>query len=222
MLWEYVYRTIIIYFVVLVVIRLMGKREIGQLSPFDFVVAVIMAEIAAIPMEVSDIPLWHSIVPLLVLGLLEVMLSYATLFSDTLRRFICGEPQLIVKNGKLLRAEMRKARYNLDEFLAQIREKGIVNPDDIEFAVLETSGRLSVVLKSQRRPLTPADLGITTNYEGLPVVLIKDGTVLRDNLHRAGKDEAWLARLLSERGLKPQEVLLCTINGDGNLFLCEK
>ncbi len=222
MIWDYVYRTVLIYFVVLVVIRLMGKREIGQLSPFDFVVAVIMAEIAAIPMEVSDIPLWHSIVPLLVLGLLEVLLSYATLFSTTLRRLICGEPQVIVKNGKLLRAEMRKARYNLDEFLAQVREKGIVNPDDIEFAVLETSGKLSVVLKSQRRPLTPADLGIPTNYEGLPVILIKDGTVLKNNLQQAGLDEAWLAGALGERGLKPEKVLLCTLSSDGNLFLCEK
>jgi len=222
MVWDYVYRTVLIYFVVLVVIRMMGKREIGQLSPFDFVVAVIMAEIAAIPMEVSDIPLWHSIVPLLVLGLLEVLVSYATLFSETLRRLICGEPQVIVKNGKLLRAEMRKARYNLDEFLAQMTEKGIVNLDDVEFAVLETSGKLSVVLKSQRRPLTPADLGIPTNYEGLPLILVKDGTVLKNNLQQAGLDEKWLASTLAERGLKTKTVLLCTLGCDGNLFVCEK
>ncbi|MFX4261629.1 DUF421 domain-containing protein [Pelotomaculum propionicicum] len=222
MIWEYVYRTTFVYFLVLLVIRMMGKREIGQLSPFDFVVAIIIAELAAIPMEATNIPLWHSILPLCILGILEVIVSYATLFSRKLRGIICGHPQVIIKNGVLLKAEMRKARYNLDDLIAQMREKGIVDPDDVEFAVLETSGKLSVILKSQHRPVTPADLGIPTAYEGLPTVLVMDGDVLTKNLDQIDLDETWLQKVLSERGLTPRKVLLATLGTDGRLFINRK
>lgn len=222
LLWEYIYRTTLVYFLVLVVIRLMGKREIGQLSPFDFVVAIIIAELAAIPMEASDVPLWHSILPLVILGLLEVIVSYATLFSQTLRGIICGHPQVIIKNGNLLRGEMRKARYNLDDLMAQLREKGIVDIEDVEFAVLETSGKLSVILKSQHRPVTPADLGIDTPYEGLPTVLVMDGNIMKKNLKDIDLDEKWLHEVLKERELCPKKVLLATLGTDGRLFVNKK
>jgi len=222
LLFEQIYRTVFVYFLVLVIIRMMGKREIGQLSPFDFVVAIIIAELAAIPMEVTDIPVWHSILPLVTLGLLEVIMSYATLFSRTLRGIVCGHPQVIIKNSRLLRDEMRKARYNLDDLLGQLREKGIMDIDDVEFAVLETSGKLSVILKSQHRPVTPADLGISTPYEGLPVVLVMDGVVMIDNLKENNLDEKWLYEKLKEQGLSPREVLLATLRTDGRLFVNKK
>jgi len=222
LIWEYIYRTTLIYFLVLAVIRMMGKREVGQLSPFDFVVAVIIAELAAIPMEATEMPLWHSILPLVILGLLEVLVSYATLFSHRLRGVVCGQPQVIIKNGLLLRDEMRRARYNLDELMAQMREKGIVNIDDVEFAVLETSGKLSVILKSQRRPVTPADLGISTAYEGLPTVLVMDGNILRQNLKEINLDEKWLHEVLRERNLTYRNVLLASLGTDGRLFVNPK
>lgn len=222
MIWEYVYRTTLVYFLVLLVIRAMGKREIGQLSPFDFVVAIIIAELAAIPMELTEIPLWHSILPLLILGALEVILSYATLFSRKLRGIICGHPQVIIKNGALLKKEMKKARYNLDDLVAQMREKGIVDLNDVEFAVLETSGKLSLILKSQHRPVTPADLGISTAYEGLPTVLVMDGDVMKDNLEQIDLDETWLQKVLSERRLTAKKVLLATLGTDGRLFINKK
>jgi len=221
-LFTHIYRTILIYFLVLVVVRLMGKREIGQLSPFDFVVAIIIAELAAMPMEATDIPLWHSIVPLLVLGVLEVLMSYATLFSQFIRGLVYGRPQIIIRNGRLQRHEMRKARYNLDDLLAQLREKDIVNVSDVEFAVLETSGKLSVIPRSQKRPLTPADLGIETGYEGLPVILVMDGNVINGNLAEANLDGEWLCAKLAERGLCPGKVLLATLETDGRLFINEK
>lgn len=219
---EYVYRTTLVYFLVLLVIRAMGKREIGQLSPFDFVVAIIIAELAALPMELTDIPLWHSILPLLILAALQISLSYATLFSRKLRGIICGHPQIIIKNGALLRKEMRKARYNLDDLVAQMREKGIVDLSDIEFAVLETSGKLSVILKSQHRPVTPADLGISTAYEGLPTVLVMDGDIMKDNLAQIDLDETWLQKVLSEQRLTSKKVLLATLSTDGRLFINKK
>jgi len=200
----------------------MGKREIGQLPPFDFVVAIIIAELAVIPLESRDLPLWHSILPLVILGLLEVIVSYATLFSHTLRGLICGHPQIIIKNGVLLRKEMRKARYNLDELLAHLREKGIFDPANVEFAVLETSGKLSVIEKSQHRPVTPADLGIPTSYEGLPTVLVMDGNIMKKDLKSINLDEKWLCDVLKEQGLSPSNVLLATLGTDGRLFVSKK
>jgi len=222
MVWEYIYRTLFIYLLVLAVIRMMGKREIGQLSPFDFVVTIIIAELAAMPMEATDIPLWHSVLPLVVLGILEVLVSYASLFNQTLRGIICGHPQVIIKNGTILRGEMRKARYNLDDLMAQMREKGIVDPDDVEYAVLETSGKLSVILKSQHRPVTPADLGIATTYEGLPTVLVMDGNIMKNNLKEADLDEKWLLEVLKEREITPRKVLLAILSTDGRLFINKK
>lgn len=201
---------------------MMGKREIGQLSPFDFVVTIMIAELAAIPMEMSDVPLWHSVLPLLFLGILEIIVSYATLVSHTLRGIICGHPQVIIKNGVLLRNEMKKARYNLDELFAQIREKGVTDIESVEFAILETSGKLNVLLKSQHRPVTPADLGISTSYEGLPIVLVMDGNVIKKNLKNANLDEKWLHEELKKRDLTAKNVLLATLSTDGRLFVNKK
>lgn len=222
MTFDLIYRTIFIYFLVLVVVRLMGKREVGQLSPFDFVVAIIIAELAVMPLEATDAPIWHSILPLLILASLEIAMSYASLFSHALRCFICGCPQVIIKNGFIMRDEMRKARYNLDDLMAQLREKNIVDPRDVEFAILETSGKLNIIPKSQHRPVTPADLGIATPYEGLPTVLIMDGNIMKKNLNEAELDEKWLLDVLKERDISPKKVLLATLGTDGKLFVNKK
>ncbi|MDQ0287130.1 uncharacterized membrane protein YcaP (DUF421 family) [Desulfofundulus luciae] len=217
-----IYRTVLIYFIVLLVVRLMGKREIGQLSPFDFVVAIIIAELAAIPMESTSIPLWRGIIPLVTLGILEVVLSFLALHSPFLRRLLDGEPQVVIRNGRIIKDELRRARYNLNDLLAQLREKGIVNVGDVEFGVLETSGKLSVIPKSQKRPVTPEDLGLPTSYEGLPAVLVMDGQVLKDNLRLVGLDEAWLREHLAAAGLEPERVFLATLGTDGRLFINEE
>lgn len=216
---DLVYRTVLIYFVVLLVVRLMGKREIGQLSPFDFVVAIIVAEIAAIPMQSTTDPLWRSMVPLAVLALLEIGLSFAALYNRRLRVFLDGRPQVVIEGGRILKDEMRRARYNLDDLLGQLREKGYPRPEDIEVAVIETSGRLSVVPKSSKRPVTPGDLGLPTAYEGLPAVLIMDGDVCRDCLDRHGRDMAWLEGRLAEAGLRPGKVFLATLERDGSILI---
>lgn len=214
-----VYRTVLIYFLVLVIVRLMGKREIGQLSPFDFVVAIIIAELAAIPMETTGIPLWKAILPMLTLAVLEVFLSYLALYSPFLRKILDGQPQVVIKNGRIIKSELRKARYNLNDLLAQLREKGIVNVSDVEFGILETSGKLSVIPKSQKRPVTPEDLSLPTGYEGLPAVLIMDGTIVRENLRLTGLDEKWLTERLAEFNLRPRDVFLAVLGTDGNLFI---
>ncbi|MBM7855693.1 uncharacterized membrane protein YcaP (DUF421 family) [Desulfohalotomaculum tongense] len=221
-MWEIIFRTIVIYFYVLIILRLTGKREIGQLSPFDFVVAIIIAELAAIPMENNDQPLWHGLIPITVLGLLEVFLSWLTMISRSVRMIICGEPQVIIRNGKLLRSEMRKSRYNLDDLMAQLREKGVANIQDVEFGVLENSGRLSVILKSQKRPVTPEDLNIATKYEGLPVVVVMDGEIIKKALQEVNLTEEWLLNKLKEKGFSPEEVLIAALTPEGDLFVNER
>lgn len=210
------------YFYVLFILRLTGKREIGQLSPFDFVVAIIIAELAAIPMEEKDIPLWHGLIPITVLGILEVFLSWLTLVSRPIRLVICGEPQVIIKNGKLLRGEMKKSRYNLDDLMAQLREKGVVDIQDVEFAILENSGRLSVIPKFQKRPLTPGDLRIPTGYEGLPLVLVMDGEIINGSLKEANVTRDWIIKKLKEKNLSLEQVLIAYLTADGKLFINER
>ncbi len=213
---ELILRTIFIYLVVLAIVRLMGKREIGQFSPFDFVVAIIVAEIATMPL-VSSIPLWHSIVPLAVLAFLEIILSFAALHCRWLRSVLDGKPQVVIKGGQILKKELRRARYNLDDLLAQLRESGYPRPEDIEAAVLETSGRISVVPKADKRALTPDDLGFSPPYEGLPVVLIMDGEICTQQGN--GLNSQLLKDKLDELNLESKKVFLATVDKDGRIYI---
>lgn len=212
-------RTVLIYFVVLLMVRLMGKREIGQLSPFDFVVAIIIAEVAALPMEQPEIPLLRGLVPLFVLVALEVVFSYAILHSRWLRQVIYGRPQVVVANGRILHREMRRARYNLDDLLSQLREKGYPDPAEVAFAILETSGRLSVVPWAAAHPVTRSDLRLKTRATGLPQILVADGELLLSNLRASGRERGWLEKELAARGLGLKDAFLVTLSPDGTLFV---
>ncbi|MEW6448317.1 MAG: DUF421 domain-containing protein [Bacillota bacterium] len=213
------YRTVVIYFMVLLVMRLMGKREIGQLSPFDFVVAIIIAEVAALPMEEPEIPLLRGLLPLFVLAGLEVVFSYAALHSRWFRRMMCGTPQLVIWDGQILHREMRRARYNLDDLMAQLREKGYPDPAEVACAVLENSGRLSVVPRGESQPVTRGDLGLESGSTGLPRILVADGEVLDRNLAAVGRGRAWLEKELEARGFSLPGVFLVSLSPDGRLFV---
>ncbi len=194
-------RTIILYFAVVIVLRLMGKREIGQLQPTELVVALMVADLAAIPMQNTGIPLINGLLPILVLLILESAIAYLNLKSERARALFCGIPSILIRRGKIDAAELSRQNYNLNDLVEQLRSKGYANIGAVEYAVLETNGQLSVLPKAQRRPVNPADLGINPAYEDLPVTLILDGRLNRTNLERIGKDEAWLARGLALQGL---------------------
>lgn len=212
-------RTFIIYAVVVVLMRLMGKRQIGQLEPYELVVAVMIAELAAIPMEDKAIPLVHGLIPIFTLFFIQVCISYINMKSLWFRSFMDGSPSIVIRNGKIDIDELAKARYNINELLEQLRTKGYANIADVEFAILETSGNLSVIPKSQRRPLTPADLHIDTGYEGLPLPLVLDGTIQRDNLSDAGLTVDWLVSELAKLGIDDvNEVFFASLDTQGNLF----
>lgn len=221
--WWVVGRTVVMYLFILVMTRLMGKREIGSLSPFDLVVAIMIAELGSIPLETRSIPLLHGLLPIAVLTGLEILFSYISLKHEGIRRLITGEPTVLVENGRILHDNLKKIRYNLSDLLHQLRDKNIFNVADVEFAILETSGRLSVLPRSQKRPVTPEDLGISTKYEGLVHPLIADGIVQYQHLSALGLDVYWLKNELKKHGVdRFDDVLLATLDAQGNLYVSKK
>ncbi len=218
-----VIRTIILYFFMLIMLRIMGKRELGQLSPFDFVVSIMIAELTVIPMEDSSIPLHHGIVPIVTLVILQIGLSFLTLHSETFRRWANGKPNIVIHNGAIQTTEMEKARLNMNDLLAHLRREGIFDVQDVEFAILETSGELSVLPKSQKRPVTPEDMFLETEYEGLSMPLIIDGNIQHENLFQMNLDEDWLYGEMKKQGIRSvKDVLFGSINTKGEVFLAEK
>lgn len=212
-------RTLILFVVVVVGLRLMGKRQIGQLQPYELVIVIMLSALAAIPMENTGIPLVSGLFPIFTLLLAQVALAYISLKSERARGIICGTPSVLIENGKIIEKEMYRLRYNMNDLLEQLRSKNIPNVSDVEFAILETSGQLSVIPKSQKRPLIPADLNLPTMYEGLPLTLIIDGHVFSQNLSRANLGMEWLASELHKFGIKDfNDVLFASLDTEGKLF----
>jgi len=216
-------RTLILYIIVVIVMRIMGKRQIGQLQPFEFVVAIMVSELAAIPMQNIGIPLINGVVPILTLFAAQLITSYISLKSTRARAIICGKPTILVENGKIKEEEFGKEMYTLNDLLEQLRAKNVPNIADVEFAILETNGELSIIPKSQKRPMNPEDLNIPTKYEGLPLDLIIDGQVNYKNLEKAKLDENWLKEELKKFGIDDvKKVLFANLDTNGNLYFQQK
>ena len=194
-------RTIILFTVVVIGLRLMGKKQIGQLQPYQLVIVIMLSALAAIPMENSGVPLLSGLFPIITLLLAEVVLSYLSLKSERARGIICGTPSVLIENGKIVEQELSRIRYNINDLLEQLRAKDMPNIADVEFAILETSGQLSIIPKSQKRPLVPADLKVETAYEGIPVTLVIDGRVFQQNLQKMNLSIEWLKLELKKFGV---------------------
>lgn len=226
-LWTIFLRTVLIYFVVFIVMRLMGKREIGKLSVFDLVISIMIAEIAAFIIDDPHMPVMEGILPILTLVGIQVVIAFLTLKNRTVREWFDGKPSYLIENGELNQAEMRKQRYTLDDLMMQLRERSVTNVADVEFAVLETSGKLSVIEKKQNcqtnsTPDVASDIP-RIRYEGLPLPLIMDGKVQDDNLEKLGKTRFWLKNQLQAKGVNDfKQVFFCTIDYRGRLFLDKK
>lgn len=212
-------RTLILFFLVVLALRIMGKRQIGQLQPYELVVIIMIADLAAIPMESVGIPLLSGAIPILTLLVAEVVISYLSLKSERFRGIVSGTPSILVENGKILEKELKKLRYNVNDLLEQLRTKNYPNIADIEFAILETKGDITVIPKSQKRPVVPADLHIETKYEGIPITLIIDGYVFKKNLEKLKLNETWLQGELQKFGITDfKKVLLASLDTEGKLF----
>jgi uncharacterized membrane protein YcaP (DUF421 family) len=216
------FRTVLIYFVVFLMLRMMGKREIGKLSLFDLVISIMVAEIAVFVLEDSRKPLTDGLVPMLTLVVIQIVIAYVTLKSRKIRLLFDGKPSLLIENGKLNRKEMKKQRYNLDDLMLQLRQNKVLNVADVEFAVLEPSGKLSVVEKDEAKGASATRTvdGGTIRYEGLPMPLIMDGKVQDENLEKIGKTRFWLKNVLQAKGIQDvKDVFLCSIDHRGRIFL---
>ncbi len=217
------FRALLLYIAVVVIMRIMGKRQIGELQPYELVVTIMIAELAAVPLESTDVPLLNGIVPILTLLAAQIAFSYINLRSEKIRGVVCGRPSILIEGGKLVEHEFRKQVYNLNDLLEQLRAKNYPNIADVEFAILETNGQLSVIPKSQKRPLTPEDLEVDTRYEGLPVNLVVDGKILDNNLKKIGLDREWLDSEFKKLGISgAHELLFANINTSGEIFFQRK
>ena len=211
-------RSIILYIIVLVVMRLMGKREIGQLQPFELAISIMIADLASIPMADTGIPITNGIIPILGLLVMHLVISIINIKSIRGRDIICGRPSILIYRGKIDEKVLRKERFTVNELEERLRGNNIVNIGDIEYAILETSGQVTVIQKPEKRNTTPADFNIQPDYEGIPYGLVIDGKVMHENLKIIGKNYEWLRKQVSKFNIKPEEALLVTLDGKGQMF----
>ena len=216
------FRAIVLYILVLIVMRLMGKREIGQLQPFELAIAIMIADLASIPMADTGVPISNGIVPILGLLVMHLIISIINLKSIKAREIMCGKPRILIYRGKIDEHALKKERFTLNELQERLRDKNIVNIFDVEYAILETSGQISVIEKSNKRYTIPEDFGINPEYEGIPYDLVVDGKVMTENLKQLNKDYNWLNTEVLKFGYRPEEALLVTIDGKGQIFSQKK
>lgn len=212
-------RTIILYIYLILIMRVMGKRQIGQLEPVDFVVALMISELATLPMGDNRIPLIYAIVPITTLVFLQVLTSFLELKSEGFRNILNGQPSIVIKDGLVNIEELRQLRYNLDDLLAELRQQGHFNLMEIHYAILETDGSLSVVPYSSFVPPTSEDMKIKVDDEPLPMAVILDGTINLENLKAMGRDKYWLEKKLALNHINSyKDVLIGIVYSNNHKF----
>ena len=217
-------RTILLYFIIMLGLRLMGKRQIGELEPTELVLTMLISDLAAVPMQDFGIPLLNGVVPIITLLALSMLLSYGCMRSIRLRRLVCGSPTTLIKNGVLQQSAMRANRFTLDELIEELRSQGVTDLMSVKYAILETDGQLSVLLYPAEQPATPRQLGRAVKDDlSLPQVLINDGRVLDSALTYRGLSRSWLMQSLAERGFhRADDILLFTIDDAGKILCVQK
>ena len=216
-------RTIILYILLIAGVRLLGKRQVGELEPSELVVTLIIADLAAVPMQDFGTPLLFGVIPILTLLSLTLLVSMLSLRSVRLRALLCGRPSVLVENGILHQRELTRNRMTVDELMEELRMRGITDITTVKYAILETSGQLSVLPYTAQKPATAQALGMSPDEAGLPLILVSDGRVLDHNLALRGWDRARLDRELSSRGVSsPAEVYLLTADELGKVYFSPK
>lgn len=214
-------RTIIIYIVVLIVMRFMGKREIGQMQPFELVIAIMIADLASTPMAEIGIPILYGIIPIFGLLLMHIIISILNIKSVRVREIICGRPSILINKGRVDERALIKENFTINELQERLRVSNVNNISEVEYAILETSGQISVVLKPEKRPVTPENLNLNVNKIKMSYDLVIDGRIMEDNLNKLHKDKIWLKNELSNFKLIPENTLIFVLNEDGTYY-CQK
>ena len=215
-------RTAVLYILLIVSVRLMGKRQVGQMEPAEFVVTMLVANLASIPMQDEGIPLFTGLVPIFTVLGAELVLSVASMGSIRLRRILCGKPVILIENGRILQENLRKTRITLDELTGHLRLKEVLELKSVQFAILETNGDLSVFLYPANRPASAKEAGIQAQKQALPVTIIDDGRLLKKNLSIAKKDEKWVQTVLNTHNTTIENTFLLTVDAADTILWLPK
>ena len=216
------FRTMALYLVLIFSIRLMGKRQIGQMEASEFVVAMLVADLAAIPMQDGSISLFSGVIPIATVLGIELVLSSLSMHSIRMRKLLCGKPVVLIENGKILQHNLRKTRVTLDELTGHLREKDVLDLQSVQYAILETNGNLSVFPYPKDRPASAKEAGIQAQKQYLPITVISDGKLLHENLQKAGKDLRWLQKTLQEKKASVADTWLLTVDSGNHVIFFKR
>jgi len=216
-------RTAMVYFALLLVMRLMGKRQLGEMELSEFIVASLIANLAAHPLQDVGIPMTNGLVPILTLFCFEILIAGVSMKSIRLRALLFGSPSVLVRRGVIDQREMRANRFTADELLQELRKQGLFDVSQVEYGILETDGRLNVIPFPAGLPATAAQLGVNADDGGYPLIVISEGRTLEKNLLALGRDTAWLRDELQKKGhTDAKNIYLMTVNQKGQSYIAEK
>ena len=212
-------RTVIIYIILTVIMRLMGKRQLGELDVGELVITILLSEIASLPITNPEKKLLHAIVPITTLAALEILTSSLILRFPKVKKILSSKPSVIISHGKIDKKAMKKVRISLEDLISQIRQNGIYDLEEVDYAILEENGKMSIVPKAKNRQPDLSDLNIKADDSGVMHILISDGTINTHGLDILNKDESWLLSLLREQSLTPRDVFCLTCNDAGRIYI---
>lgn len=212
-------RTFIIYILLVLIMRIMGKRQLGELELSELVTTILFSEIATTPITNPESNLWHAILPILTIAALEILFSFLLLKIPLLKKMLTSQPSVIINRGVINRKEMLKSRITIDELISQIRQNGIYSIDEVDYAILEENGKMSIVPKSKNRPPDAQVLGICVNDSGIMHIIVSDGKINEENLNTLKRDKSWVHKYLEKHNLRPSKVFLMTLDDGGNIFV---
>lgn len=215
-------RSAVLYLLLILMIRLMGKRQVGQMAPSEFVVTMLAANLISNPMQDGDIPVYTGLGPMLTVLALELVVTASVLRSIPLRRLFCGRPVILIENGHILQENLRKTRITIDELMGHLRSKDVLDPTTVQYAILETDGSLSVFPEPKYCPASAREAGIPVKKQSLPLALVSDGQLLPENMKAAGKDTAWVRRVLQQYHAELADTWLLTVDGEDRIVFCPR
>ena len=223
MLKVILFNSVVIYAVLIAFMRLMGKRQLGELEPSELIVTILISEVSATPIASPEKPLYYGVAPAAALFAMELVLSLLMARSVKFRGFLAGKPALLIRHGQIDQTQMRRNRFTPDELAEALRTQGALDLNEVEYAILETDGQLNVVLTPGSRPVTAAQMNVPAQDAGYPLIVVNEGRVLTNNLKILGKDEKWLEKHLRSQGLSsPKDVYMMTVDMAGGVYLSPK
>lgn len=216
-------RSFLLYILLIIAVRLMGKRQIGEMEPSEFVIALLIADLAAVPMQDTATPLLAGVIPIFTVLSIELLLSVISYHCIPFRRLLCGKPVILIEDGKIVQKNMKKTRLTTNELMEHLREQSISDISTVKYAILETNGQISALLYPKYQTVTNQDAGIEPNNQlELPITLISEGSLLPQNLKLSGKTRDWLNQILKQHHCSVSQVYLFTLTQSGSICLIKK